>query len=94
MVKRSLKVLNGRWKLAILFRLFEAPKWRFSELQRDIDGISQKMLGQQLHAMERDGIIERTAFPEVPPRVEYELTERGRGLGPALRALRIWGDHD
>jgi len=82
--------LEGRWKLLILFHLFPGKDLRFSELERAIPGISQKMLTQQLRQMENDGIVTRKIFNEVPPRVEYGLTEWGRSLCPALDALLQW----
>jgi DNA-binding HxlR family transcriptional regulator len=89
-VEEALKYLEGRWKLIILFRLFGGRVLRFSELHRAIPGISQKMLIQQLRQMEADGIVRRIVHPEVPPRVEYCLTEWGQDLCPALDALLTW----
>jgi DNA-binding HxlR family transcriptional regulator len=89
-VERALKVLDGRWKLVILFRLFGGCVLRFSELERAIPGISQKMLSQQLRQLEHDGVIARTVYPEVPPRVEYRLTEWGQSLCPVLDRLLRW----
>ncbi|WP_245814768.1 winged helix-turn-helix transcriptional regulator [Cystobacter ferrugineus] len=88
--EEALKVLEGRWKMMILFNLFARPVLRFSELERAIPGVSQKMLSQQLREMERDGIVRRTVHPEVPPRVEYTLTDVGRALCPVLDALLRW----
>jgi DNA-binding HxlR family transcriptional regulator len=89
-VEQALKFIEGRWKLVILFRLFGGRVQRFSELERAIPGISQKMLIQQLRQMERDGIVFRVVYPEVPPRVEYGLTEWGQALCPALDAMLRW----
>jgi DNA-binding HxlR family transcriptional regulator len=89
-LQEALKVLEGRWKLLILFHLFSAPVFRFSELRRVIPGISQKMLIQHLRELEKDGVINRKVYPEVPPKVEYMLTEDGVALRPALRALKSW----
>jgi DNA-binding HxlR family transcriptional regulator len=89
-VERALKLVDGRWKLVILFRLFGGRVLRFSELERAIPGISQKMLGQQLRQLERDGVVCRVAYPEVPPRVEYRLSAWGQALCPALDALLRW----
>jgi len=88
-------ILQGRWKLAILFHLFggvdkKCRVMRFSELERAIPAISQKMLIQQLRELERDGIVLRTIYPQIPPRVEYQLTKDGIALRPALRALLAW----
>ncbi len=71
--------------------LFGRP-WRFNELQRSIDGISQKALTEALRSMEADGIVRRTAYPEVPPRVEYALTELGESMRPIIQAMEKWGN--
>lgn len=89
--EEALKVLEGRWKMVILFHLFARPVLRFSELERAIPAVSQKMLAQQLRELERDGIVQRTIHPQVPPRVEYTLTQVGQALCPALDALLQWG---
>ena len=89
-VSRALSVLDGRWKLLILFRLFGGRVLRFSELERAVVGVSQKMLAQQLRQLERDGLVWRTVHPEVPPRVEYGLTEWGQSLCPVLDNLLRW----
>ena len=89
-VERALRMIEGRWKLVILFHLFGGRIMRFSELERAIPEISQKMLIQQLRQMEADGIVKRTVYPEVPPKVEYGLTEWGQSLCPALDALLTW----
>jgi len=88
----ALQMLEGRWKTAVLARLFDRPVLRFSELRRAIGGVSAKMLTEQLRELERDGLVRRTVYPEIPPRVEYELTDDGRGLLPALTALRAWAE--
>jgi DNA-binding HxlR family transcriptional regulator len=74
-LEEALKVLEGRWKILILFHLFSAPVLRFSELRRVIPGISQKMLIQQLRDLEKHGVVNRKVYPEVPPKVEYKLTK-------------------
>ena len=89
-VESVLKMLEGRWKLVILFHLFGGRVLRFSELERAIPGISQKMLIQQLRQLEEDGIVARVVYPQVPPRVEYMLTEWGQSLCPVLDALLNW----
>ncbi|SON54579.1 putative HTH-type transcriptional regulator YtcD [Hartmannibacter diazotrophicus] len=89
-VERALKLLEGRWKLVILFHLFGGQVQRFSDLERSIPAVSQKMLIQQLRQMERDGIVHRTVYPQVPPKVEYSLTDWGQALCPALDALLTW----
>ena len=89
-VEQALKLLEGRWKLVILFHLFGGRVLRFSDLERAIPAISQKMLAQQLRQMEGDGIVRRVVYPQVPPKVEYALTEWGQALCPALDALLAW----
>ncbi len=86
----ALKVLEGRWKVLIIFHLFRAPVLRFSELRRAIPGVSQKMLIQQLRDLEGHGVVVRKVYPEVPPKVEYALTEDGMALRPALVKLQLW----
>src|SRR5580704_14141756 len=89
-VEDALKILEGRWKLVILFHLFGGKVLRFSDLERAIPAISQKMLIQQLRRMEADGIVKRTFYPQIPPKVEYRLTSWGQKLCPALDALLKW----
>src|ERR1700682_2281895 len=89
-VDRALKILEGRWKLVILFNLFGGKLLRFSELERAIPAISQKMLIQQLRQMEADGIVRRIIHHQVPPKVEYCLTKWGQAICPALDALLKW----
>ncbi len=86
----TLRIIGGRWKVLILYQLFAGVK-RFSELQRSIAGITQKMLTQQLRELERDGIVQRTVYPQVPPKVEYRLTEHGETLKPVVNAMCKWG---
>lgn len=87
-VTRVLRMLGGRWKLPILFRLFAEPSMRSSQLLRDMPGISQKMLTQHLRELETDGLVARQDYGEQPPHVEYRLTETGRGLMPVLMSVR------
>lgn len=89
-VEDALKILEGRWKLVILFHLFGGNVLRFSDLERAIGGISQKMLIQQLRQMESDGVVRRLVHHQVPPKVEYSLTQWGQALCPALDALLKW----
>jgi DNA-binding HxlR family transcriptional regulator len=89
-VEQAFKVLEGRWKLLILFHLFGGKVLRFSELERAIPAISQKMLIQQLRQMEDDGMVRRIVHHQVPPKVEYALTDWGQALCPALDALLKW----
>ncbi|HEX6863270.1 MAG TPA: helix-turn-helix domain-containing protein [Thermoanaerobaculia bacterium] len=89
-VEQVFKLLGGRWKLLILFHLFGGKVLRFSDLERAIPAISQKMLAQQLRQMEADGIVRRTVYQQVPPKVEYCLTDWGQALCPVLDALLNW----
>src|SRR5882757_5946035 len=89
-VEGALKILEGRWKLIILFHLFGGKVLRFSDLERAIPAISQKMLIQQLRQMEKDGVVRRIVHHQVPPKVEYGLTDWGQALCPALDALLTW----
>jgi DNA-binding HxlR family transcriptional regulator len=86
----ALQLLEGRWKLLILFHLFDGKVQRYSDFEKRIPGISQKMLAQQLRQLEADGLVERTVYPQVPPKVEYRLTEWGQALCPALDGLLQW----
>lgn len=90
-VATTVRVIGNKWKLLIIRNLLERP-WRFNELQKNLDGISQKVLTDSLRSMEADGIITRTVYPEVPPRVEYALSELGNSLRPILNAMREWGE--
>ena len=89
-VEETLKMLEGRWKLLILFQLFGGQVKRFSELEKAIPAVTQKMLAQQLRQLEKDGVVRRVIYPEVPPKVEYSLTEWGQSLCPVLDALLKW----
>lgn len=91
-VVAAFAILEGRWKMLILFHLFGGAVLRFSELERAIPAVSQKMLIQQLRQLEADGVIERTVYPEVPPKVEYRLTPWGQALCPALDAILTWAE--
>lgn len=89
-IEATLAVLSGKWKILILWQLMRR-ECRFNELRRAIKGVSQHMLTTQLRDLERHGIITRTIFPEVPPRVEYALSEHGESLKSVIRALAKWG---
>ncbi len=89
-MESALRLIDGRWKLLILFHLFGGQVQRFSDLERLIDGVSQKMLAQQLRQLEEDGLVARTVHAEVPPRVDYRLTPWGEALCPALDAMLNW----
>lgn len=89
-VATTVSVIGSKWKLLIMRNLLARP-WRFNELKKDLDGISQKVLTDSLRSMEEDGIIMRTVYPEVPPRVEYALSELGESMRPILDAMYQWG---
>jgi DNA-binding HxlR family transcriptional regulator len=89
-VEAAVDVFGGKWKAQILWWLHQRT-WRFAELRRQIPGITEKMLAQQLRELEVDGIVNRKVYPTVPPKVEYSLTEYGRSLKRALRAICEWG---
>ena len=89
-VEAAIDVFGGKWKALILWWLHQRT-WRFAELRRQMPGITEKMLTQQLRELEADGIVDRRIFPTVPPRVEYSLTEYGRSLKRALREICAWG---
>ena len=82
-------MIGSKWKLLILRNLLARP-WRFNELRKDLVGMSQKVLTDSLRSMEEDGIIIRTAYPEVPPRVEYSLSELGESMRPIIKAMEQW----
>ena len=90
-VQTTLKVLGGKWKLLILWNLKDRQR-RFSELKRLIPTISEKMLIQQLRDLEKDGLVHRHVYPQVPPKVEYSFTDYGRSLEPVLEVLCNWGE--
>lgn len=89
-VATTVQLIGSKWKLLILRNLFMRP-WRFNELRKDLEGISQKVLTDSLRAMEEDGIITRTVYAEVPPRVEYALSPLGESMKPILDAMEQWG---
>ena len=91
-VEKTLRLLEGRWKLILLFHLFGGKSQRYSEFERLIPGISPKMLAQQLRQLEADGLVSRKIYPQVPPKVEYRLTEWGQALCPALDAILQWAE--
>lgn len=89
-VATTVQMIGSKWKLLIMRNLLQRP-WRFNELKRDLEGISQKVLTDSLRSMEADGIITRTVYPEVPPRVEYALSDLGESMRPIMDAMEIWG---
>ena len=89
-VATTVQLIGSKWKLLILRNLLQRPR-RFNELKRSLDGISQKVLTDSLRSMEEDGLITRTVYPEVPPHVEYALSETGESMRPILMAMQSWG---
>lgn len=90
-VATTVQLIGSKWKLLILRNLLARP-WRFNELRASLEGISQKVLTNSLRELEADGIVVRTVFPEVPPRVEYSLSELGETMRPVLDAMQRWGE--
>ena len=89
-VATTVALIGSKWKLLIMRNLLARP-WRFNELQRNLEGISQKVLTDSLRSMVADGIVVRTAYAEVPPRVEYALSELGESMRPIISAMEVWG---
>lgn len=89
-VETTVRLIGSKWKLLIMRNLLERP-WRFNELKKNLEGISQKVLTDSLRSMEEDGIITRTVYPEVPPHVEYALSDLGESMRPILTAMQEWG---
>lgn len=90
-VATTVALIGSKWKLLIIRNLLQRP-WRFNELRKDLDGISQKVLTDSLRSMEEDGLITRTVYPEVPPRVEYALSDLGKSLKTILDSMVAWGN--
>ena len=91
-VATTVQMIGTKWKLLIMRNLLVRP-WRFNELQKNLDGISQKVLTDSLRSMEADGIITRTVYAEVPPKVEYALSELGETMRPILNSMQAWGEN-
>lgn len=89
-VATTVQLIGSKWKLLIMRNLLDRP-WRFNELQRSLEGVSQKVLTDSLRSMEGDGIVIRTVFAEVPPRVEYSLSKLGESMRPIISAMETWG---
>ncbi|SFK65280.1 transcriptional regulator, HxlR family [Lachnospiraceae bacterium KH1T2] len=89
-VATTVSLIGSKWKLLIMRNLLVRP-WRFNELKKSLEGISQKVLTDSLRSMEEDGIITRTVYPEVPPRVEYTLSELGESMRPIINSMESWG---
>lgn len=91
-VEATVSLIGGKWKCVILWHLHTEGTLRFSELRRRIPGVTQRTMTNQLRELEEDRLVHREVYPQVPPKVEYSMTEMGRGLGPILMALQAWGD--
>jgi DNA-binding HxlR family transcriptional regulator len=91
-VATTVALIGSKWKLLIIRNLLQRP-WRFNELKKNLDGISQKVLTDSLRSMEDDGLVVRTVYPEVPPRVEYALSDLGKSLKPIFDCMVEWGTH-
>lgn len=89
-VATTVSLIGSKWKLLIMRNLLMRP-WRFNELRKSLDGISQKVLTDSLRSMEEDGLVVRTVYAEVPPRVEYSLSELGETMRPIMKSMEIWG---
>lgn len=89
-VATTVQLIGSKWKLLILRNLLARP-WRFNELQKNLEGISQKVLTDSLRSMEEDGLVTRRVYPEVPPRVEYSLSPLGESMRPIIAAMEQWG---
>lgn len=90
-VDATLDLIGGKWKGMIVYQLLASEPRRFNALKRDVGSVTQRMLTKQLRELEDDGLVSRTVYAEVPPRVEYRLTEAGRRLAPVVSALKAWG---
>lgn len=91
-VEAAISLIDGKWKCVVLWHLLQGGTTRFNELRRLMPGITQRMLTNQLRELEADGLINRMVYAQVPPKVEYSLSERGRSLTPILETLKAWGD--
>jgi DNA-binding HxlR family transcriptional regulator len=91
-VATTVALIGSKWKLLIIRNLQQRP-WRFNELKKDLEGISQKVLTDSLRSMEEDGLVIRTVYPEVPPRVEYSLSDLGKSLKPLFDFMVEWGTY-
>lgn len=89
-VATTVQLIGSKWKILIIRNLMQRP-WRFNELKRDLTGISQKVLTDSLRSMELDGIIKRKTYPEIPPHVEYSLSDLGKSMKPIIEAMAQWG---
>jgi DNA-binding HxlR family transcriptional regulator len=93
-VESALSFIDGKWKGVILYHLMTEGTLRFNELRRRLPSVTQRMLTKQLRELEEAGLLSRTVFPVVPPRVDYALTRRGESLRPVIMALKAWGDEN
>ncbi|CZT38044.1 winged helix-turn-helix transcriptional regulator [Rhizobium sp. 9140] len=91
-VEAAISLIDGKWKCVILWHLHQEGVARFNELRRRLPGVTQRMLTNQLRELEADGLLDRVVYAQVPPKVEYSLSERGRSMAPVLMVLKQWGD--
>lgn len=91
-VEAAIGLLDGKWKCIVLWHLLKLKVMRFNEIRKSIPNVTQRMLTNQLRELEQDGLIIRTVYPQVPPKVEYQLSQLGQSLEPILVALKEWGD--
>lgn len=91
-IEHTMKFISGKWKLILLWHLTQAEALRYGQIKRSLPEISHKMLSQQLKELEADGFVHRRVYPEIPPKVEYSLTDRGRSFIPVLESLSQWGE--
>ena len=89
--RQTLDTLDGKWKFAIIYELLKKDKYRFKELERQVEGITPRMLIKELKSLEKSDIISRKQYPTVPPKVEYSLTEHGNTLEPIMKVMSEWG---
>ena len=92
-VESTLQIISGKWKAVILYHLFKDKVCHFGQLQREIKDCSSRMLALQLNELEKDGVINKTIFPVIPPKTEYTLTEFGKSLAPVIESMEAWGNH-
>ncbi len=90
-VEATLSLIDGKWKGVVLYHLLEGTM-RFNEIRKKLPSVTQRMLTNQLRALEADGLIDRKVYPVIPPKVEYSLTQRGQSLAPVIQELKKWGD--
>ncbi|NMM46659.1 winged helix-turn-helix transcriptional regulator [Rhodospirillaceae bacterium KN72] len=93
-VEAAIRLIDGKWKCVVLYHLLDEGTLRFNEIRRRIPSVTQRMLTNQLRELEDDGLVHRKVYAQVPPKVEYSMTELGRSLAPIISALKVWGDEN